>query len=169
MSRAGEIALDFGGEERSFRLGIGQWRKVQEKCDAGPAEILARLAPIFAAKQAGLTMQQIMAHGYLGAWRVDDLREVILQGLLGANMAGPDALRLVRDWVEERPMLESVAVAYAIVLASVAGTEDEAAVGEPEAAEADNPISPAASSGSGKMASMPSAPPAASAQETLTP
>jgi hypothetical protein len=155
MSRSGDITLEFGGEERAFRLAIGQWRKIQEKCDAGPAELLARLGPMYAAKSQGLSFAQIVSHGYLGSWRVDDVREVILQGLLGANMAGPEALALVRDWVEERPLIESVGIAYEVVMASVMGAEDEKAVGEPQAAAAASPNSPAASSGSAKAGSTP--------------
>lgn len=157
MSRSGETVLEFGGEERTFRLAIGQWRKVQEKCDAGPAEILARLAPAFTARRQGLSLDQILAMGLLGRWRIDDIREVILQGLLGGGMAGPDALRLVRDWVEERPLLESVAVAYAVALAGVIGAEDEKPAGELQAAPAAYPSSRAARSGSAKTASMRSA------------
>lgn len=165
MSRAGEITLEFGGEERVFRLALGQWRKVQEKCDAGPAELLARLAPMFAARRQQLNMAQIMGNGLLGTWRVDDVREVILQGLLGGDTPGPKALELVKDWVDERPIFESVEIAYQVVLASVFGVEDEKPVGESQAAPtAASPRSRKASSGSAKTASTPSAPPAASPQ-----
>lgn len=153
MSRSGESTVDFGGEERTFRLGIKQWEKVQEKCDAGPAELLARLAPMFAAHKQGLSFDQILSMGYLGTWRVNDVREPILQGLLGANMAAPEALRLVKDWVEERPLIEAVAVAYQIVLGGVIGADDEQAVGEPQAAEEVSPNSRAANSVSETTAS----------------
>jgi hypothetical protein len=166
MSRSGDVALDFGGEERTFRLAIGQWRKVQEKCDAGPAELLARLSPAFSAAQQGLTIEQIVSLGYLGTWRVDDVREVILQGLLGANMPGPEALRLVRDWVDERPFLETVAVAYRIVLASILGVEDEKAVGEPQAEVEGFPISQEENSASAKTAFTPTEAPSAGSLAT---
>lgn len=163
MSRSGDVVLEFGGEERTFRLAIGQLRKIQEKCDAGPAELLARLAPAFTAAREGLNFDQIVSMGLLGQWRVDDVREPILQGLLGANMAGPEAVKLVKDWVDERPLLEAVAVAYRLMLAAVCGVEDEDAVGESQAAAATaSPRSTAASSGSDKTASTPSAAPSAS-------
>jgi hypothetical protein len=162
MSRGGDIALQFGGEERTFRLALGQWRKVQEKCDAGPAELLARLAPMFAARQQGLKVSQMLTHGLLGTWRVDDVREVILQGLLGGEMPGPAAFELVKAWVDERPIFENVELAYQIVMASVFGAEDEKPVGESLAAAAASPRSRRASSGSAKTATTPSAPPAAS-------
>lgn len=157
MSRSGDIVLDFGGEERTFRLAIGQWRKVQEKCDAGPAELLTRLAPAFYAAKEGLSFEQIVGMGFIGKWRIDDVREPILQGLLGANMPGPEALALVKAWVDDRPLLESVALAYKIVLAAVTGPGDEAASGESQAAVEVSPNSHAASSGSEKTASTPSA------------
>lgn len=169
MSRSGEIALEFGGEERAFRLGIGQWRKVQEACDAGPAELLARLSPAFVGIQNGLSFGQLLASGMLGRWRIEDIREPILQGLLGANMAGPEALKLVKTWVDERPLIESVTTAYQVVLASVVGAEDENPAGESEAAAAGSQTSPAASTASAKTASTRSEPPAASPPEMSTP
>lgn len=145
MSRSGDIALEFGGEERTFRLAIGQWRKVQEKCDAGPGELLARLAPAYLARQAGLQVGQILAGGYMGTWRIDDVREVILQGLLGGKMDLKEATDLVKVWVDERPLFDAVGVAYQVVLASVIGAEDEAPVGESAAAAEASQPSPAAS------------------------
>lgn len=153
MSRSGDITLSFGGEERTFRLAIGQWRKIQEKCDAGPGEILARLSPVFAAAQRGLKLEQMVELGYLGAWRVDDVREVILQGRLGAGAPINEVTKEVRDWVDERPLLEPLAIAYRIVLASMIGAEDEKAMGESPAAAEGSPHSPAASSGSETTAS----------------
>lgn len=153
MSRGGEVSLEFAGELRTFRLAIGQWRKVQETCDAGPAELLARLAPAFAAGQQGLTFEQVVTHGLLGRWRLDDVREPILQGLVGGNMPLPQATKLVQEWVDERPLFESVAIAYQVVMASIVGASDERAAGESQAAEADSQPSPAASSGSEKKAS----------------
>lgn len=157
MSRAGEVTLEFAGEDHTFRLAIGPWRKVQEACDAGPAELLARLSPAFAAAKQGVPFDQIVALGMLGRWRIEDVRQPILQGLIGGGMDAQQAARLVRDWVDERPFLENVAVAYQVVMASVVGTEDERPLGEPQAAGEASRSSPAASSGSGKTASTPRA------------
>lgn len=156
MSRSGDIRLAFAGEERLFRLAISQWEKVQEKCDAGPAEILARLAPPFHAKRHGLPVEEIIGRGLLGTWRIHDVREVILQGLLGGGMAGPEALKLVKAWVDDRPLIESATVAYEIVLAGYIGAEDEQAVGESPPAAAGSPTSPEAKSASVKGESTPS-------------
>jgi hypothetical protein len=131
MSRSGEITLPWGDEDRTFRLGIKEWEKVQEKCDAGPAEILSRLAPAFAALQQGLTFQQIIGAGYLGRWRVHDVREPLYRGLIGGGLDPTQAGKVVRELVDERPLLESMAMAYQVVMASVTGAEDEP-LGEPE-------------------------------------
>lgn len=142
MSRSGEVILPWGDADRTFRLGIREWEKVQEKCDAGPAEILARLAPAFSALQQGLTFDQIVSMGYLGRWRVHDVREPLYRGLIGGGMDPTAAGKVIRELVDERPLLEPMAVAYQVVLASITGAQDEPA-GEPagEAEEA-APTSP---------------------------
>lgn len=154
MSRDGSISLPFGTEERRFRLGIGQWREVQEACDAGPPEILSRLRPLFAALRQGLTVEQAMDHGLLGRWRIDDLRAPILHGLIGGGMREEMAGILVRKVFDPRPAMEFVDIAYQIVLAGMVGADDEVASGEPEG-ERPSPLSPEESSGSDRTDSTP--------------
>lgn len=105
MSRDGSIELPFAGEERVFRLRAGHWRAVQEKCDAGPAELARRYGD--------------------GTWRVDDLREPLLQGLQGGGMPQPEASRLIISNFDDRPMLQFVPLAQALVLATLVGAPDE--------------------------------------------
>ena len=154
MSRDGRIELSFGTDEHLFRLGIGQWREVQEACDAGPPEILARLRPLFAALRQGLTFEQAMDVGLLGRWRIDDVRAPILHGLVGGGMREEEAGRLVRKVFDPRPAMEFVDLAYQIVMAGLVGAEDEKAVGELEG-ETASPLSPEESSASDKTASTP--------------
>ena len=154
MSRSGEIVLPFGEEERTFRLGIGQWRKVQELCDAGPAEILQRLAPMFEASRRGVPFRDMLLAGALGRWRIDDIRAPILHGLVGGGMTAEVAGKLVRELVDERPLGESLAVAYQVVMASFIGADDEEAAPPGELqGEAAPPRSPAASSATAEAAS----------------
>ena len=54
MSRDASISFDWAGDERRFRLAIGQLRELQEKCSDGPMEIMSRLQG--------------------GTWRIDDVR-----------------------------------------------------------------------------------------------
>lgn len=115
MSRAAEIALQFAGEERVFRLPVGRWRAVQEKCDAGPAELLRRY------------VEQ--------TWRLDDLREVVLQGLIGGGLEQAAASRLMASYFDGLPLQQFVPIAQAIVMASLVGApdEEEEPAGEPAA------------------------------------
>ena len=157
MSRHGEVTLPLGGEDRTFRLGIGEWRKVQESCDAGPSEILARMAPPFQAMRQGVGFADIVGSGLLGRWRVDDIRVVIFHGLIGGGLKPDEAMPLVKAWVDERPLLEPLPVAYQAVYASICGAKDEQASGEPKGETADRPLSPGESSGSDSTASTPKA------------
>ena len=136
VSRSADIDLPFGEEERTFRLAIGQWRKVQEACDAGPPELLRRLAPMFEARSAGLPLKRIMSMGLLGDWRVDDVRAPILFGLVGGGMKLEQASALVRELIDTAPAsVEYAALAYQIVLASWVGVADEEAAGAPAEGE----------------------------------
>jgi hypothetical protein len=152
MSRSGEITLPWGDGERTFRLTVTDWEKVQEKCDAGPAEILSRLAPLFTARSAGIDYRTIIANGYIGTWRVHDVREPLYRGLMRGEGLDPTAAgKVIRELVDERPLIESVVMAYQVVLASLVGAEDESpddAEGEPEGEVTPANPSPAAKSAS---------------------
>lgn len=106
MSRDAKITLDWADGTHDFRLAWRQLVELQEKCDAGPNVVLQRL--------------------YDGTWKVQDILETIRVGLIGGGMKPADALRLVRIYVEERPPLENVLVAQAILGAGLMGAPDEA-------------------------------------------
>jgi Phage tail tube protein, GTA-gp10 len=133
MSRGGEIVREWGDQDRTFRLGIGEWRKVQETCDAGPGEIAGRLAAWVAMRRRlpNASFIDLLASGAVGAWRVDDVREPLYRGLIGGGLDPTAAGRLVRDLHDERPLMENLDLALAVVLASLVGPGDEP-VGEPE-------------------------------------
>lgn len=156
MSRFGSITLDWGGDpERAFRLGIREIGKLQEKLDAGPSCIAAMCLTTLGALRAMrdrdyVTLSQM---NLKQCAEITHVREVLMQGLLGANMAAPEALRLVREWVEERPLDENLISAFEVCQASIYGTGDEKAMGEPQAADGASPISPAASTASERTAS----------------
>lgn len=125
MSRSGEIEFPFGTEVCTFRLGIEQWRKVQERCDCGPPELLARLAPIVHGAQLGLSFGEMIRSGHLGTWRIDDLREVLLQGLIGGGMGSTAAGILVRAQFDEHPSWEHAPLVFSVIQASMTPPEDE--------------------------------------------
>jgi hypothetical protein len=107
------IDITWDGGEHAFRLGIAELRAIQQKCDAGPAWVLARLAN--------------------GQWMVDDVIQPIRLGLEGGGMAKAEATRLVKNHVEDRPLTASVMTAQAVLMAALYGVEDDP-VGEKEAA-----------------------------------
>lgn len=122
------VRLDFAGARRSFDLApIGPLRRLQAACDAGPQFILNRLLD--------------------GSWRLDDLRETLLQGLIGAGMDQSVALDLVEAWFDPEPKQQFVPVATTILMAWLAGAEDEP-LGEPEGEGPEKSLSPEESSAS---------------------
>jgi hypothetical protein len=128
-SRAGEITLDWGGEaDRLFRFGIGELRKIQEELDAGPTGIAARCMLSLAALEA-LRTSDFQALAHLSSARLAELvhvRVVFRQGLLGAKqLSMGEAEKLVREYIDERPLAENLAACYRLCMAAVLGPEDE--------------------------------------------
>lgn len=95
------ITFPWADGEFTFDLRLGEIRKLQEKTGIGPGVILQHLQT--------------------GEWKVDDYRETILQGLLGGGMSAPDAAKLVKNWVDERPAKESLIPAQTILMAFILG------------------------------------------------
>jgi hypothetical protein len=110
------IDLTWAGGEHRFLLTIEHLRALQDKCDAGPAWVLARLGS-----------QQ---------WYVDDVIQPIRLGLEGGGLDKEAARKLVKKHVEERPLTESVLTAQAILMAALYGGEEDADAGEPKGQEA---------------------------------
>lgn len=119
MARNAQVELDFGDGTYPFRLAWGQLIELQEKCDAGPYVILQRLIN--------------------GQWRVEDLSNVIRLGLIGGGMTPVDALKKVRAYVEDRPPVESVLYAQAILSAGLMGADEEK-LGEAEGEDQPNEL-----------------------------
>lgn len=131
MDGSGQLIRPFGGEERAFRLDIDRLRALQAKCDAGPVEIIRRIEG--------------------GAWRIDDLRETIFQGLVGGGATQLDATVLMRDHFERQPKgyAQFTPLAHDILVEAVFGPEDDP-LGEQKAGETTPTPSRAAKSGSGR-------------------
>lgn len=105
MSRNASITLTWADGDYVFRLAWGQLSQLQEQCDAGPYVILQRLMD--------------------GGWKMKDISEVIRFGLIGGGMEPIRALKLVRAYVEDRPPMESLMVAQAVLTAGVIGAPEE--------------------------------------------
>lgn len=117
MSRLGLITINWADGEHSFALKIKQLIELQERCDAGPPLILLRLQS--------------------DAWKVNDIRETVRLGLIGAGMTPTDALKLTSRYVDDRPLAENALVAQAILAASLYGAPEGEKDGAAEKREAD--------------------------------
>lgn len=139
MSADGSITLTWGDGEHKFRLAIGQLRELQDKCGAGPLEVLDRLAT--------------------RRWRVEDVRETMRLGLIGGGMEPIKAIPLVKHYIDERPLMESIPAAQAVLMAALVGVpDDEVGKGEAEETTTD---------GSASRSSMEQEPQSGSVQPTL--
>lgn len=105
MSRDASITLDWADGTYPFRLAWGELEKLQEACDSGPYVILNRLID--------------------GSWRLADISAVIRCGLIGGGMSPADALKKVRLYVEDRPPMENLTIAQAVLSAGIVGAPDE--------------------------------------------
>lgn len=131
MSRDGSIDLDFADGTYHFRLAWGELGKLQEACDAGPYVVLDRLMS--------------------GRWRVSDISETIRLGLIGGGQEPAKALKLMRDYVQERPPLESLVLAQRVLGAAVVGTPEEEVGKKSEAASGEGSESPSSRTGSSDL------------------
>lgn len=167
MSRNGDTVQSLGGEDRLFRFGLAEHRRLQEKLNVGVSLIVQSLHPFVTALAAGLSLDQIILHKLLGDIRIEQVGQVIFEGLVGGGMSPAEAGVLRRDWVDQRPLLESVTIAYTVGLAALVGAEDEPAAGESKGGVSEPP-SQTGKSGSAKTASTRSARPAATPRKRST-
>lgn len=116
MSRDASISFEWADGEHTFRLPIGQLRELQEKTGVGPLRLFQRLME--------------------GSWMVDDAREIMRLGLIGGGMKPDEALRLVKRYVDARPLMEAQSPAMLVLGAALHGTEQEPQPGKEEAPEA---------------------------------
>jgi hypothetical protein len=113
MSRDATVTFDWADGTYRFSLKWGQLAELQDKCEAGPYVVLQRL--------------------HSGAWRIEDISNIIRLGLIGGKMEPVAALKLVRTYVEARPPMENLVPAQVILSAALMGAPEEA-VGEADAA-----------------------------------
>jgi hypothetical protein len=123
MSRLGAVDLQFGDGEYSFRLRMAQLIELDEKFEVGPQRMLIDFANDGA--------------------RVTHVREIIRLGLIGGGMKPPEAYTLVKNYVDQRPLMESVMHAQVILAAAVVGLPEDEPPGKPEAPEGANELTPA--------------------------
>lgn len=148
------ISLPLGGKLHSFRLALAQLQELQGVCNAGPATIFARL--MSAQPQAAATRRpdpdaypaglddpdfhrDLNAYSILraigGDWRVEDVRETIRLGLIGAGASSTDAFVTVSryvDQIDRFALVDNVGIAAAILHHALTAPEGEPA-GKPPA------------------------------------
>lgn len=110
VSLDGVIEIDWGGDIRPFRLGIGELRALQERTGCGPDLLLKRLRD--------------------GNWLVDHPREVLRFGLEGGGAAPKEARALLEryfDDVARFPLWPNILVAQAVLGRALAGPADDPA------------------------------------------
>lgn len=105
MSRLGAVTLEFADGEYPFRLRMAQLIELDETCQVGPQRMLIDFA-----ESNGRTK-----------W----IREIIRLGLIGGGLKPVEASRLVKSYVDERPLMESVLHAQVILSAAVVGMPED--------------------------------------------
>lgn len=123
------IWLDFADGEYLFRLPIGMIAELQTKCDAGVGLIFQRLM-----KGRYPDDGQVIFNPLEAIFKYQDITETIRLGLIGGGEAlvdgkkvkvsPADAIRLIRTYVEPRPLLENWSIAAAIAIACMVGYHD---------------------------------------------
>lgn len=99
----GRIELAFGDGEYTFRLRLRELFELEEKCNAGIAELVDRI--------------------YSSQWRARDVFETIRLGLIGGGMSAVDALKKVNMYCDDRPWVENMVVARAVLGHAFVGPE----------------------------------------------
>lgn len=128
------IIEEFGGEQRSFLLAIGELRKVQDAAGASPVVIareLSRCVAVLRAHPKASLFEQLQIG--MGDWHPEFVRQPILQGLIAGGMAPNAAAKEVRQHIDERGFLglvENAPLALTLIVAGVSQPEDAATPGE---------------------------------------
>ncbi len=117
----GTVTIAWGDGEHEFNVAkIKCALELEEKCNAGLAEICSRLYGRSLSEQR---------------WRINDIRETLRIGLIGGGKSPVEALRLVQRYCDDRPLAESVTAALTVVMAAIVGVTGDQP-GKPEADQA---------------------------------
>lgn len=105
------VRISWPGGEHLFALPLGRLRALQTSCNAGPEELFNRLRS--------------------GAWRIDDLIEILRHGLIGGGMDDAEAGPMVVRLMEVHAPVEFKMAAYMVLSHGILGPEDDSA-GKPK-------------------------------------
>jgi hypothetical protein len=115
MSADGSIEIVWAGEERRFRIGIGEYRGLQESINA--RRVLINAEPIGPSALLHLLRTN-------NAWP-DDVRDVLKAGLIGGGLTFQEANKLLVRHFDGKPLIEHVKTAFPVLLASLVGVPDD--------------------------------------------
>lgn len=111
MSGDGSVTLFWGDEEHAFRLGIGEFRELQERVNARRA---AQGLPAIGPSALGTDIRTN------NAWP-DDVRDILRIGLIGGGVKPADAHRLLIQYFDRRPPAENYLAAFAVLIGAFVG------------------------------------------------
>lgn len=124
------IDLQFADGAYTFKLGLAQVRELQEKTKSGIGALYARVL------QGRMGEGLDVGHTAYAAFRIDDLRETVRQGLIGGGSGRVDgadvlvtslrATELVERYLDPMPLAEQWKLAAAVLYALVEGYRDDA-------------------------------------------
>jgi hypothetical protein len=98
--------LEFAEQERTFKLGIGEWERLQEALDVGPYELFAIVKT--------------------GKWRTKHIERTLQIALEGGGTDRREARRLIDEWVRGRTdWLAHVLTTIQVLDAGLSGASDE--------------------------------------------
>lgn len=121
-ARDGSVTIAWADGEHTFRLGIKQLEELQEKCNAGPPLVMARLSARM--------------------WFLHDVRETLRLGLVGGGMEPEKARLLVNRYAADGHLMKAALVAYTVITTALVGPADEP--GKSAAAKEGESVSPIA-------------------------
>lgn len=122
MTRATHVEMEWGDGEYTFTLKMPQIEELEAVC-ANPTT-----------GKAGIGLGAIWVRVMDGGWYASDLRHIIRLGLIGGGVGAVEANRLCKTYVDAVPLHGPVtnmdpnsplAVAQAILIAAIAGMENE--------------------------------------------
>lgn len=106
MAANGQVELTWADGTYLFNIAkIKSVLELEEKCDAGVAEIFKRIGE--------------------GRWRINDIRETLRLGLIGGGMPPDKALRIISRYVDDRPWQESLQPAMVVLMAAMVGVQGD--------------------------------------------